>query len=174
MPPKTNESPVVHPFQIDEGIEVVTAPPASTLEISTSVATERQRYGDDQPCTSRSYSSEAVTTPKKTMDESLSSFAREALEEFITPTASQVPSLCFRQHFSPTDAAMPDMGVSTPFHQEESLGHVAMELQETGQQISVENAFTSENLNLGITRQEVLTLTNVFSRSPTLFYRGRS
>ena len=54
------------------------------------------------------------------MAELLSSLAQERLEELITLTTSQIPSLCFSQHLSPTNVAMPDMGVSSLVHQEET------------------------------------------------------
>ena len=79
-------------------------------------------------------------------DEPLSSFAREVLEEFITPASSQIHPLHFRPHLSTSDIAMPDLGVSSLAHQEETSDPATVEFQETERQISAENTFTGRDL----------------------------
>ena len=150
------------------------APLSPSPGVTKSVTTDGEKPERDQSSSSKPISSETISTPEKTMDEPLSSIAREVLEEFITPTTSQIPPPCYSGQLMAPDPALPGIGASTLIHQvEESFDTTPMEFQEVSRGITIDPSLTDVgHPNLSITKQEVLALTNVLSLIPHCFLTG--
>ena len=117
----------------------MSAPLSPSPGVTISVTTDGEKLERDQPSSSKPISSETISTPEKTMNEPQSSFAREMLEEFITPTTSQNPPPCYSGQLMAPDPTIPGIGASTLIHQvEESFDATPMEFQEVSRGITID------------------------------------
>ena len=102
------ESPVVTPLQIDEGIAVVTEPEPPFPTTSLSALRDAQKSDGEGETSTERVNLNLNEKPTEAMEVSVPDVGREFLEEFISTETSHVISPQFSQFVPPT--AHSDLG----------------------------------------------------------------